>query len=172
MKIIRNNNNNDSENNNNEFSNALRETRSRMLDSSFDTSDDENDEDYEDEYYENLSQRITGPAYDPSEVVAYISKMFTECYTDMRLLSTLTSLSKNEIVGLIFAHFIGDMLYRTYGIISPWLSIINNFLLLKIAEGRKGRFEILSLVSRITGAQDLEFLEAQRKARRLFSRGE
>lgn len=171
MKIIRRNNNDssDSENNNNEFSNALRETRNSMLD--FDSNDDENDEDYEDEYYD-LSQRITGPAYDPSEVVAYISKMFTECYVDRKLLSTLTSLSKSELTALIFAHYIGDLLFRTYGIISPWLSIVDNFLVLKIAENRKGRHEILSLVSRITGAQDLEFLEAQRKARRLFSRGE
>lgn len=170
MKIIRRNNNN-SENNNNEFSDALRETRNRMLDSSFDASDDENDENQEDEYYE-LTQRITGPAYDPSEVVAYISKMFTECYVDRKLLSTLTSLSKSELTALIFAHYIADLLFRTYGIISPWLSIVDNFLILKIAENRRGRHEILSLVSRITGAQDLEFLEAQRKARRLFSRGE
>ncbi len=88
---------------------------------------------------------------DPSEALSLIAQRFLEPFREEELLTILSELNNNEIISIARLYPVIQTIESHYQIQTPLGNFIRFVLLGRISKYRKGRKEILDLVSRMQG---------------------
>ncbi len=122
----------------------------------------ENENENEQINLEELFNQAQDQTLDPTEALSLIAQRFTEPFREEDLLTTLSELNNKEIVAIARLYPIIQTIEKHYKIQTPLGNFVRFVLLGRISKYRKGRKEILEIVSRLNGLPTFDFTTSRR----------